>query len=33
MGESLMERRRVNDETLRGVKFFSAGEIIYFGEL
>ena len=33
MGESLMERRRVNEEVLRDVKFFSKGAIppIYRG--
>ncbi len=34
MGESLMERRRVLEETLRGVKSFSEGTImIYHDEL
>ena len=28
MGETLMQRRRVNDEALRGVKFFRQGRIL-----
>jgi len=28
MGESLMERRRVNEDALRSVKFFSRGTIL-----